>query len=146
MSSSRQLVRGVVITPEIGRIVNGKEHVATRYIVYGDRARSIVLMDIELDGLKKNSYTYYSDFLYDDQILFFTTNIKFSDNTWSGESPLTRVVLRKEQVSSSGIIVTPNISVDIMNDADVRISVSEFIRYDGLAGHDSTSYLIEDED
>lgn len=145
MSNSRQLVRGVVITPEIGRIVNGKEHIATRYIVYGDRARSIVLSDVELDGVKKNSYTYYNDFLYDDQILFFTTNMKFSDNTWSGESPLTRVVLRKEQVSSSGIIVTPNISVDIMNDADVRVSVSEFIRYDGLAGHDSTSYLIEDD-
>lgn len=145
MSSSRQLVRGVVITPELGRIVNGKEHVATRYIVYGDRARGIVLSDVELDGVKKNSYTYYNDFLYDDQILFFTTNMKFSDNTWSGESPLTRVVLRKEQVSSSGIIVTPNISVDIMNDADVRISVSEFIRYDGLAGHDSTSYLVEDD-
>lgn len=145
MSNSRQLVRGVVITPEIGRIVNGKEHVATRYIIYANRARSIVLMDIELDGLRKNSYTYYSDFLYDDQVLFFTTNMKFSDNTWSGESSLTRVVLRKEQVSSSGIIVTPNISVDIMNDADIRISVSEFIRYDGLAGHDSTSYLIEDD-
>lgn len=145
MSSSRQLVRGVVITPEVGRIVQGKEHIATRYIVYGDRARNIVLMDVVLDGLKKNSYTYYNDFLYDDQILFFTTNMKFSDDTWSGESPLTRVVLRKEQESSSGIIVTPNVSVEIMNGYNTKIIVSDFIRYDGLSGHDSTSYLIVDD-
>ncbi len=145
--TTRQQVRGILIVPEKYKVISsGKEHVATRYRIYADRARNMVLLDVTLSGTKKDSYTYNNDSIYDDQILFFTTNVQFSDGTWGGESPLTRIVLRKEQVSTTGIIVTPLVTTDLPDlSGGFTIYASDYIRYEGSAGHESTSYKIEDD-
>ena len=144
---SRQSVRGVMLIPEKFKLINDTlTHIATRYRVYADRARNVVLVDVVLTGTKKDAYTYYDDTMYDDQILYFTTNMQVSDGTWSGESPLTRVVLRREQVSSTGIIVTPDVSIHKLGlSGGFNIIASDFIRYEGTSAHDSTTYRIEDE-
>ena len=144
---SRQSVRGVMLIPEKFKLINDTlTHIATRYRVYADRARNVLLVDVVLTGTKKDAYTYYDDTMYDDQILYFTTNMQVSDGTWSGESPLTRVVLRREQVSSTGIIVTPDVSIYKLGlSGGFNIIASDFIRYEGTSAHDSTTYRIEDE-
>ena len=144
---ARQQVRGVMIIPEKFKLLSTLlTHMATRYMVYADRAKTVLLLDVILTGTKKDSYTYYDDKLYDDQILYFTTNMQLSDDSWCGESPLTRVVLRREQVSSTGIIVTPNVSILKPGlSGGFNINASEYIRYEGTSAHDSTTYRIEDE-
>lgn len=144
---ARQQVRGVMIIPEKFRLLNTVlTHVGTRYRVFADRAKSIELLDSIFTGTKKDSFTYFDDTLYDDQIIYFTTNMQLSDDSWCGESPLTRVVLRREQVSSTGIIVTPSVSIDKLGlSGGFNISASEFIRYEGTSAHDSSTYRIEDE-
>lgn len=144
---SRQQVRGVLIVPEKFKLLNLLlTHEATRYRLFADRARTVVLLDSTFTGSKKDSFTYYDDSLYDDQVLYFTTNMQLSDDTWCGESPLTRVVLRREQVSSTGIIVTPSVSISKLGlSGGFNINVSDYIRYEGSSAHDSTTYRIEDE-
>ncbi len=144
---SRQSVRGIMLVPEKFKLLNNNlTHIATRYKVYGDRARNVLLLDTILSGVKKDAFTYYDDSMYDDQILYFTTNMQLSDDSWTGESPLTRVVLRREQVSSTGIIVTPNVSIyKLGSPGGFNIIVSDFIRYEGTSAHESTTYRIEDE-
>ena len=144
---ARQQVRGVMIIPEKFKLLSTLlTHMATRYMVYADRAKTVLLLDVILTGTKKDSFTYYDDTLYDDQILYFTTNMQLSDDSWCGESPLTRVVLRREQVSSTGIIVTPNVSILKPGlSGGFNINASEYIRYEGTSAHDSTTYRIEDE-
>jgi hypothetical protein len=144
---SREQVRGVMLIPEKFKLLNSTlTHVATRYKIYADRAKTILIIDQVFSGTKKDAFTYYDDTLYDDQILYFTTNMQLSDETWCGESPLTRVVLRREQVSSTGIIVTPNVSIYKLGlPGGFNIIASDFIRYEGTAAHDSTTYRIEDE-
>lgn len=144
---ARQQVRGVMIIPEKFKLLSTQlTHMATRYKVYADRAKTVLLLDVILTGTKKDSYTYYDDYLYDDQVLYFTTNMQLSDDSWTGESPLTRVVLRREQVSSTGIIVTPSVSIHKMGlPGGFNIKASDYIRYEGTSVHDSTTYRIEDE-
>lgn len=144
---ARQQVRGVMIIPEKFKLLSTQlTHMATRYKVYADRAKNVLLLDVILTGTKKDSYTYYDDYLYDDQVLYFTTNMQLSDDSWTGESPLTRVVLRREQVSSTGIIVTPSVSIHKMGlPGGFNINASDYIRYEGASAHDSTTYRIEDE-
>lgn len=144
---ARQQVRGVMIIPEKFRLLNTLlTHVGTRYKIYADRAKTVLLLDAVFTGTKKDSYTYYDDSMYDDQILYFTTNMQLSDDSWCGESPLTRVVLRREQVSSSGIIVTPNVTIYKLGlSGGFNIIASDFIRYEGTSAHDATTYRIEDE-
>ena len=144
---ARQQVRGVMIIPEKFKLLSTLlTHMATRYMVYADRAKTVLLLDDILTGTKKDSYTYYDDFLYDDQVLYFTTNMQLSDDSWCGESPLTRILLRREQVSSTGIIVTPSVSIYKLGlSGGFNINASEYIRYEGTSAHDSTTYRIEDE-
>lgn len=144
---ARQQVRGVMIIPEKFRLLNTLlTHTGTRYRIFADRAKSVQLLDNVFTGTKKDSFTYFDDTMYDDQVIYFTTNMQLSDGSWTGESPLTRVVLRREQVSSTGIIVTPSVSIFKMGlSGGFNIVASEFIRYEGTSAHDSSTYRIEDE-
>ena len=61
---SRQQVRGVLIVPEKFKLLNLLlTHEATRYRLFADRARTVVLLDSTFTGSKKDSFTYYDDSL-----------------------------------------------------------------------------------
>lgn len=146
--SMRKKVKGIYIVPEMFKLLNTSlQHVATNYKIYADRLKQQVLLDVIITSESKVGYTYYNNDLYDDQVLYFTTNIKLSDDSWCGESPLTRVVLRQDQFSSNGIIVTPIVTTDLTGvTGGFNIVLSDFIRYDGDSSSlESTTYRIINE-
>lgn len=144
----RTKVKGIVLVPETFRTMDVSiTHKATRYIVYADRAKTTILEDATFDDQRKWAYTFKHPTMYDDIILFFSTNVQLSDDTWSGESPVSRVVLKKDRAVSSGIIVTPEVTVNsvIGGKENIAIFGSAYVRYDGIGVHSSTDYVIEDE-
>jgi len=142
--AKRNVIPGIVLRPEAFRLINSNlTWFATRYTIYGDRARQRLLFDDTYTGVSKESFSYSVD-MTDDTVIFFTTNIQLSDGSWCGESPLTPVILRKNRVSSSGIITTPEIAVSFIDDTMVVVG-SEYIRYEGSAVHTETDYIIEDD-
>ena len=113
--AKRNVIPGIVLRPEAFRLINSNlTWFATRYTIYGDRARQRLLFDDTYTGVSKESFSYSVD-MTDDTVIFFTTNIQLSDGSWCGESPLTPVILRKNRVSSSGIISTPEIAVSFID-------------------------------
>lgn len=142
--AKRNVIPGIVLRPEVFKLTNSNlTWFATRYTIYRDRARQKLLFDDTFTGNSKESFSYSIE-MTDDTVIFFTTNIQLSDGSWCGESPLTPVVLRKNRVSSSGIITTPEVAVSFIDDAMV-VSASEYIRYEGNAVHTETDYIIEDD-
>lgn len=147
--SSRKEVPGLVIVPELFKIVDpNKEHYATRYKIYADRARQKLKFADTFISDAKLGFS-YTQSMFEDTVIFFTTEIQLRDKTtgdleWCGESPLTRAVLRKDRFSSSGIIVTPEITVS-NNDKTIDIDLSAYIRYEGVAVLESTDYIIDNE-
>ena len=140
----RNIIPGVVLRPEIFKISDNKLNwFATKYTIYKDRARQKVEYTDTFTGNSKEAFVYNVE-ISDDRVIFFTTDIQLSDGSWCGESPLTPVVLRKSRVSSSGIIVTPEVAVSIINN-ELVIRGSEYIRYEGAALHNDTDYIIEDD-
>lgn len=142
--AKRNVIPGIVLRPEAFRLINSNlTWFATRYTIYGDRARQKLLFDDTFTGNSRESF-FYSVEMTDDTVIFFTTNIQLSDGSWCGESPLTPVILRKNRVSSSGIITTPEIAVSFIDNTMVVVG-SEYIRYEGNAVHTETDYIIEDD-
>lgn len=142
--AKRNVIPGIVLRPEVFRISNSElDWFATRYIIYADRAKQKVLLDGTYTGVSKESLSYTVD-MFDDTVIFFTTNIQLSDGSWVGESPLTPVILRKTRVSSSGIIITPEIATTFIGD-DLIIKGSYYTRYEGTAIHESSDWVIEDD-
>lgn len=142
--AKRNVIPGIVLRPETFKLINSNlTWFATRYTIYGDRARQRLLFDDTYTGISKESFSYSVE-MTDDTVIFFTTNIQLSDGSWCGESPLTPVILRKNRVSSSGIITTPEIAVSFIDDTMVVVG-SEYIRYEGSAVHTETDYIIEDD-
>lgn len=150
---NRQSVNGVVLIPELFKLYNSSSvHKATRYRIYADRARGKLLLDTIRDDESKLAYSYTPDNLYDDMVIYFTTNIRIGapgveyDDKWCGESPLTKIVLRKDKFASTGIIGTPVVVADRMESlGDFNIMGDNFVRYDSIAVHESTSFKIIDE-
>lgn len=144
MSSRRNIIPGVVLRPEVFKISNSAlTWFATKYTIYEDRARQKLLFTDTFTGNSKEAFAFNKE-ITDDRVVFFTTDIQLSDGSWCGESPLTPVVLRKSRVSSSGIIITPEVAVTIINN-EIVIRGSEYIRYEGDAVHTDTDYIIEDD-
>ena len=142
--AKRNVIPGIVLRPEVFKLTNSNlTWFATRYTIYRDRARQKLLFDDTFTGNSKESFSYSIE-MTDDTVIFFTTNIQLSDGSWCGESPLTPVILRKNRVSSSGIIITPEIAVSFIDDAMV-VSASEYVRYEGNVVHTETDYIIEDD-
>ena len=146
---ARKEIPGIVIVPELFKIADSNlEFYATRYKLYADRAKNELIYADTFMSDAKYGFSYTRP-LFEDTVIFFTTEIQLrhkvtGDLQWCGESPLTRAVLRKDRFSSSGIIVTPEITVT-GNDDIVEIDLSAYIRYEGIAVHESTDYIIDDE-
>jgi len=142
----RSLVSGIVIVPETFRLYNESlEHMATRILIYADRAKRTTLLDTIRTGADKVAYSYTPEELYDDTVLYFTTNIQLSDGSWCGESPLTKINTRKEKFASTGIIATPTVNPDGDTLGGFMVYGSPFFRYDGVAEQESAEYKVVNE-
>lgn len=147
----RSRIPGVTLIPELFKVSDSRlTHLSTTYRIYEDRARRKLKFEQNLTGSGKTSLSYTEE-LYDDTVVYFTTEIFVEDrlngSRYScGESPLTPVVLKKDRVSSSGIIITPKLTVSmIKRDNKIVIELSDYIRYDGIGELESTDYIIDDE-
>lgn len=139
------------IKPELYKLpaVGSWAHLGTEYkaSLKRDMSNPIVYSYTE-DAITKKELSFNID-VDEDTVIYTTTNIKITDGVtpkWCGESGIGILTTRKEIATTNGIIVTPKISIDeLYVDGGFTVTGGDFIRYDGVGDHESTTYLIENE-
>lgn len=144
--------RTYTIKPELYKLpLSGAfVHLGTEYkaSLKRDMSDPIVYSYTE-DAITKKELSFNVD-VDDDVVIYATTNIKIKDGVkpavWCGESGIAVLTTRKEIATTNTIIVTPRVTIDeLYVEGGFTLTGSEFIRYDGVGEHTSTSYRIENE-